>query len=76
MKNHYGLKAVDLSWQKELDADPKAIQQVKIVGQLKDPDNATVCVNSFRKNQQKKMKVFSRKCNGIINNGKLSKSQR
>ena len=62
MKNHYGLKAVDLSWQKELDADPKAIQQVKIVGKLK--------------NQRSKMKTFSRKCNGIINNGKLSKSQR
>ena len=62
MKNHYGLKAVDLSWQKELDADPKAIQQVKIVGKLK--------------NQRSKMKTFSRNCNGIINNGKLSKSQR
>ena len=74
MKNHYGLKSVDLSWQKELDADPKAIQQVKIVGQLKDPGDATACVNSFRKNQRSKMKIFSRKCNGIINNGKSSKS--
>ena len=38
------LIAVDLSRQKELDADPKAIQQTKYVGQLKkldDDGNAT-----------------------------------
>ena len=35
IKNHYRLIAVDLSRQKELDADPKAIQQIKFVGQLK-----------------------------------------
>ena len=28
IKNHYRLIAVDLSRQKELDADPKAIQQI------------------------------------------------
>ena len=28
IKNHYKLKAVDLSRQKELGADPKAIQQI------------------------------------------------
>ena len=33
IKNHYRLIAVDLSRQKELDADPKAIQQIKFVGQ-------------------------------------------
>ena len=31
--------AVDLSRQKELDADPKAIQQIEFVGQLKKLDN-------------------------------------
>ena len=36
--NHYRLLAVDLSRQKELDADPKAIQQIEFVGQLKTPD--------------------------------------
>ena len=43
-KNYYRSIAVDLSRQKELDADPKAIQQIKFVGQLKkldDNDNAT-----------------------------------
>ena len=39
MKNHYRLTAVDLSRQKELDFNPKAIQQIEFVGQLKNPDN-------------------------------------
>ena len=37
-KNHYRLIAVDLSIQKELDADPKAIQQIHFVRQLKNVD--------------------------------------
>ena len=44
IKNHYRLIAVDLSRQKELDADPKAIQQIEFVGKLKKLDaygNAT-----------------------------------
>ena len=32
IKNHYRLIAVDLSRQKELDADPKGIQQIEFVG--------------------------------------------
>ena len=35
IKNHYRLIAVDLSRQIELDADPKAIQQLQFIGQLK-----------------------------------------
>ena len=31
--------AIDLSEQKELDADPKAIQQIKFVGKLKKLDD-------------------------------------
>ena len=38
-KKHYKLIAVDLSSQKELDADPKAIQQIEFVGKLKKLDN-------------------------------------
>ena len=38
IKNHYRLMAVDLSRQKELDADPKAIKQIEFVGQLKNID--------------------------------------
>ena len=34
-RSQYRLIAVDLSRQKELDADPKAIQQIEFIGQLK-----------------------------------------
>ena len=40
-KNHYQLIAVDLSKQKELDADPRAIQQIEFYGMLKT--NSEVC---------------------------------
>ena len=35
LKDHYNLKAVDLSKQKELDADSRAVQQIKFYGMLK-----------------------------------------
>ena len=38
IKIQYKLIAVDLSRQKELDADPKAIQQIEFVGQLTNTD--------------------------------------
>ena len=38
IKNHYILIAVDLSKQRELDADLKGLQQIKFVGQLKKID--------------------------------------
>ena len=47
MKNHYGLSAVDLSRQKELDSDPKAIQQIEFVGQLKKLNNNNKNVESM-----------------------------
>ena len=40
-KNHYQLIAVDLSKQKELDADLRAIQQIEFYGMLKT--NSQVC---------------------------------
>ena len=40
-KNHYKLIAVDLSKQKELDADPRAIQQIEFYVMLKT--NSQVC---------------------------------
>ena len=42
IKNHYKLIAVDLSRQKELNSDPKAIQQIEFVGKLKSPNNEIV----------------------------------
>ena len=44
VKKHYRLIAVDLSRQKEFDADPNAVQKIEFVRQLKkledDDDNA------------------------------------
>ena len=40
-KDHYQLIAVDLSKQKELDADPRAIQQMELYGKL--GTNSQVC---------------------------------
>ena len=37
-KYHHRLIAIDLSKQKELDADPKAMQQIEFVGNLKNLD--------------------------------------
>ena len=39
VKNYYRLMPVDLSRQKRLDADPKAIQQIEFVGQLTKLDD-------------------------------------
>ena len=41
-KDHYQLIAVDLSKQKELDADSRAIQQIEFYGMLKT--NSQVCI--------------------------------
>ena len=81
IRNHYKLIAVDLSRQKELDADPKAIQQLEFVGQLQGPDNAIVAnetifvLTILEKNKETRLN-FSRKCNSIIKDGKLSSSER
>ena len=47
IKNHYRLIAIGLSRQKELDADPRAIQQIEFAGQLKNPNNAIVANESM-----------------------------
>ena len=33
------------------------------------------CVNNFRKNQRNYIKIFSRKCNSVIKDGKLSRNE-
>ena len=39
IKNHYRIITVDMSRQKELDDDSKAMQQIEFVEQLKKLDN-------------------------------------
>ena len=39
--------AIDLRRQKELDADPKAVQQLEFVGQLKNDNNKIVANESM-----------------------------
>ena len=79
IKIQYRLIAVDLSRQKELDADPKAIQHIEFVGQLEKPGNNNTVESMFiltilEKNQRNKIKMFTRKCN--INNGKQSRREK
>ena len=82
IKNHYRLRAVDLSWQKELDVDPKEFQKIEFVGWLKkldDNDNATDDRNDqsmfvltiLEKIKGNMIKFLSRKCNCIVKDGKL-----
>ena len=47
LENGYRLIAADSSRQKELDADPKAIQQIEFIGQLKNPDYEIVSNESM-----------------------------
>ena len=81
IKTHYRLILVDLSRLKELHADPKAIEQIGFVAQLKTSDNAIVDNESLfiliilEKNERNEIKIFSRKCNSIITDGKLSRSE-
>ena len=76
IKNHYRLIAVDLSRQKELDADLKAIQEREYVRQLKKLDNygnaadaandqSMFVLKILEKNQRNEVKIFSRKYNDL-----------
>ena len=85
IKNYYRLIAVDLSRQKEFDANPKVTQQIEFVGQLKNKDNDyntidaddTIYVNfnRFRKNKRNSLKVLSKKCTSITKDSKLSRNE-
>ena len=45
IKNYYRFIAVDLSRQKELNADPKSIQQTEFVGKLKTFESIIITMN-------------------------------
>ena len=67
-KSHYRLIVLDRSRQKELDADPKAIQQIVFVKQLKDEDD----VNESGVNAQS---MFALTLSEIIKGTRLKFSQ-
>ena len=48
-KDHYQLIAVDLSKQKELDADPRAMQQIEFYGML---DTNSLVLTVFEKSKE------------------------
>ena len=54
-KDHYQLIAVDLSKQKELHADPRAIQQIRFYGML--DTNSQVC-KILEKSKEKVLEVY------------------
>ena len=58
------LKPKDITYQKEL----------LIIITLNINIRIYVCLNNFIKNQRDTIKIFSKKFNSIINNGKLSRS--
>ena len=47
IKNHYKLITVDLIKQKELDADPKEIQQIEFLGKSLNENNQIVANESM-----------------------------
>ena len=42
IRNHYKIIAADLSRQKELDADSKAVQQIELVGKFLRENNQVI----------------------------------
>ena len=70
-----------ICWQIELDADPKAIQQIEFVGQLRSIDgiNADGAESTFVLTTLEKIKEtwlkFSRKCNSISKRWQIMKSK-
>ena len=63
IKNHYRFKGVDLRRQKELESDPKSIQQIESAGQLKkldvnNNDESMFILTSLEKVKESQLKLF------------------
>ena len=71
-KNQYILTAVDLSKQRELDADPKAIRQIEFVAKLKkldvDDDAESMFIWTFLEKVKETRLKFSQGFSDIKNN--------
>ena len=84
IKRNYWLIEVDLCRRKELDADTKTIQEIELIGQLKNLDLDYNDTDAAGNDQfmfiltileKIKIKLFSTKCNSVINNGKVFRSE-
>ena len=67
----------DLSRQKGLDGDLNAIKQIEFVGKLKNRNNQFVAneamfvLTTLEKIKEERLKIFSRKRNSLIKDGKF-----
>ena len=77
-KDHYQLIAVDLSKQKELDDDPRAIRQIEFYGML-ETNSQVYCLRKIKRNCIRILQRSSKSCNNLVEyntvNAKLSDSQ-
>ena len=55
---HYRLIAVDLSKQKALDADPRAIQQILFQGKARGADNSKIRLYTTLEKAKEKVSEF------------------
>ena len=66
-KDHYNLIAVDLSKQKELDADSRATQQIKFYEILKTNSQCTVCTG-LEKSKETMLELYKGTAKSSVNN--------
>ena len=80
IKSYYRLIAVNFRRKKELDAELDAIQEMELVGHLKDNDglsgNGAQLMFVLTTLEKKRIQtyIFSRKCNSLIKDVKLWRS--
>ena len=60
IKHHYRLIVINLSQQKELDFNSKAIQQIEFVGQLKNLDSNGNAVDPGNSQSRFVLKIFEK----------------
>ena len=64
LKNHYNLIAIDLSKQKKLDTDSRAVQQIEFYGILKT--NSQVCT-VLEKSKETNLQFSKAAASSVIN---------
>ena len=64
-KNYYKMKAIDLSKQQVLDADPKAISQINFTANL-DRAGQTAMYFIIEEKKRNRFRFFTRNCGGVV----------